>query len=104
VDIVVSPRLITAGFILSRVRRGKFLSVALVEGAKAQAMEVMVSAETTITGKKLKNVHLPAHCLVGAVVRGDLAFVPNGETSLELGDRAIIFALPDTVRAVEKIF
>ncbi|MDR0434532.1 MAG: Trk system potassium transporter TrkA [Gracilibacteraceae bacterium] len=59
VDIVVSPRLITAGVILSRVRRGNFLSVSLVEGAKAQAMEVLVSAETTILGRKLKDAKLP---------------------------------------------
>jgi trk system potassium uptake protein TrkA len=104
VDIVVSPRLITAGVILSQVRRGKFLSVSLVEGARAQAMEVLVSSETTIAGKKLKDARLPKNCLVGAVVHEGDAFVPDGDTILHMGDRAVIFALPDTVSAVEKIF
>ncbi|MDR1319898.1 MAG: Trk system potassium transporter TrkA [Gracilibacteraceae bacterium] len=104
VDIVVSPRLITAGVILSQARRGHFLSVSLVEGARAQAMEVLVSPETTITGKKLKDAKLPKNCLVGAVVHEGDAFVPNGDTVLNMGDQAIIFALPDTIGAVEKIF
>lgn len=104
VDVVVSPRLITAGVILSQVRRGKFVSVSLLEGAKAQAMEVIVSDETTIKNKKLKDVRFPKDCIVGAVVREGKVFVPNGESILLDGDRAIVFSLPSAIGKVEDIF
>jgi trk system potassium uptake protein TrkA len=104
IDVVVSPRLITAGAILSQVRRGKFVSISLLQGAKAQAMEVIVSDETTIKDKKLKQVNFPKDCIVGAVVRDGQVFVPNGDSILRKGDRAIVFALATAIRKVEDIF
>jgi len=104
VDVIVSPRLITAGVILSQVRRGKFVAISLLEGAKAQAMEVIVSEETTIKNKKLKHVNFPRDCIVGAVVRDGDVIIPNGETILQIGDRAIIFALSTAISKVEDIF
>ncbi|MGI6450691.1 MAG: Trk system potassium transporter TrkA [Desulfitobacteriia bacterium] len=104
VDVIVSPRLITAGVILSQVRRGKFVAISLLEGAKAQAMEVIVSQETTIKNRKLKDVGFPRDCIVGAVVRDGDVFIPNGQSILQDGDRAIIFALSTAISKVEDIF
>lgn len=104
VDVIVSPRLITAGVILSQVRRGKFISISLLEGAKAQAMEVVVSDDTTIKNKKLKDVRFPRDCIVGAVVREGKVFVPDGQTILQEGDRAVVFALATAIKKVEDIF
>ncbi|AHF11041.1 MULTISPECIES: Trk system potassium transporter TrkA [Dehalobacter] len=104
VDSVLSPRLITAGFILSQVRRGKFISVALLEGAKAQAMEIGISPTSKVAGKKLKEVRFPYNCLVGAVLHQGRVYVPNGESVLMPGDQVIIFALPDTIIKVNKFF
>lgn len=104
VDSVLSPRLITAGFILSQVRSGKFVSIALLEGAKAQAMEVIISPTAKAAGKKLKEIKFPRNCLVGAVVHQNQVYVPNGESILYPGDNAVIFALPDTISKVKKFF
>lgn len=104
VDVIVSPRLITAGVILSQVRRGKFVSISLLEGAKAQAMEVIVSDDTIIRNKKLKDVKFPKDCIVGAVVRDGKVFIPDGETILVDGDRAVVFALATAINKVEDIF
>jgi len=104
VDVIVSPRLITAGAILSQVRRGKFVSISLLEGAKAQAMEVIVSDDTTIKNKKLKDVKFPRDCIVGAVVRDGKVFIPDGQSILQDGDRAVIFALATAITKVEDIF
>lgn len=104
VDVVVSPRLITAGVILSQVRRGKFVAISLLEGAKAQAMEVIVSDDTIIKNKKLKDVRFPDDCIVGAVVREGKVFIPNGQTILQDGDRAIVFSLATAISKVEDIF
>lgn len=104
VDVVVSPRLITAGVILSQVRRGKFVAISLLEGAKAQAMEILVSEETRIRNRKLEDIKFPRNCLVGAVVRNGKVFVPDGQTILQDGDRAVVFALSDSISKMEKIF
>jgi trk system potassium uptake protein TrkA len=94
VDVVFSPRLLTAGVILRQVRRGDVVSITLVEGAKAEAIEVEIRAGSKVVGRNLKQVKLPRHALVGAVVRNGQTFVPNGESVLNVGDRAVIFTLP----------
>ena len=104
VDVVLSPRTLTASVILSYVKRNKFVSVSLLEGDKAQAIELIVTSKSKVVGKKLKNASLPRNCLVGAVVHDDHVYVPNGDSILNDGDRIVIFALPEIVTKVEKFF
>ncbi len=104
VDIVLSPRLLTAGVILRQVRRGNIVAVTLLEGAKAEAMEILVPSKCQIAGKKLKNIKFPRNSLVGALIHGEEVSVPNGETILHGGDRVVVFTLPDMVKKVGKFF
>jgi len=104
VDVVLSPRLLTAGVILRHVRRGNIVAVTLLEGAKAEAIEIIVPANCQIAGKKLRNIKFPRSSLVGAVIHGEEVSVPNGETILHVGDRVVIFTLPDIVNKVGKYF
>ncbi len=41
---------------------------------------------------------------VGAVVRTEDVFIPNGESVIEDGDQVILFTLPEDIREVERIF
>lgn len=104
VDVVLSPRLLTAGVILRQVRRGNIIAVALLEGAKAEAMEIIVPPNCQIAGKKLKNIKFPRNSLVGALIHGEAVSVPNGETILYEGDKVVVFTLPDIVKKVGKFF
>ncbi len=104
VDVVLSPRLLTAGVILRQVRRGNIVAVTLLEGAKAEAMEILVPENCQITGKKLKDLKFPRNSLVGALIHGEDVSVPNGETILHGGDRVVVFTLPDMVKKVGKYF
>ena len=104
VDIVLSSRLLAAGDILAFARRGGVVSVAILEGAKAEAVEVIVQAGSYVEGKKLMDMDLPKECLICAYVRGDEAFVPTGQSVLQAGDRAILFIRMDYAKKVMKYF
>lgn len=104
VDVVLSPRLLTAGVILRQVRRSDIVSISLLEGAKAEAMEIIVSTTSPVAHKKLKDAKLPHNSLIGCIVRNDKIIIPDGDSMLEPGDRVIVFALPDTVPKVVKLF
>jgi len=104
IDACISPRLSTASAILKYVRRGGVLNVATVEENQAEVMEMLLTSSPGWVGEPLKALAFPTGAIVGAVVRGTEAFIPTGETVLQPGDRAVIFALPEAVVRVEDFF
>ena len=90
IDVVLSSRFLAASEILTYVRKGGIVSVSLLEGAKAEAMELIVQENSPVAGKKLMNAGLPRECLVCGHVRDDIASIPRGDTLLEPNDRIIL--------------
>jgi len=100
VDVVFSPRLLTAGAILRQVRREEVVAVSLLEGAKAEAIEMVIKAGSRIAGRPLKEIKFPRRVLVGAAVRDGAIFIPNGKSVLAPGDRVVLFTLPDNAAKI----
>ncbi|MCX7804017.1 MAG: Trk system potassium transporter TrkA [Planctomycetota bacterium] len=101
---VVNPRLVTVGEILRYVRSGPLLSLAQVGRGDAEAAEMMAVEGAPIAGRKLRDVKFPAGALVGAVIRGEKTIVPDGNTVISSGDKAIVFSLREVVPAVARLF
>ncbi len=93
VDVVISARLLSASEVLAFVRRGGVTRVSILEGAKAEAVEVIVQKGARAEGNRLMDVKLPKSCLVCAYVRKNKAAIPNGNTILLAGDKIILFCL-----------
>ena len=104
VDIVLPTRLLSASEVLAFARRGGVVSVSLLEGAKAEAVEVIVQEGAPVAGIPLMKAHLPRECLVCAYVRGDEAVIPNGASVLLPGDRTILFIQTRFAQKVMKYF
>ena len=100
VDVVISARLLSASEVLAFVRRGGVVSVSILGGARAEAVEVIVQSGAKVAGKKLMDVKLPKSCLVCAYVRKNRAAIPNGNTILLPGDRTILFCLRGAAQEV----
>lgn len=104
VDIVLSSRLLSSGEVLRFIRRGGVVSVSLLEGAKAEAIELIVPETSRIAGKTLREAKLPKECLICTVVHNNEVFVPNGDTILHPGDAIIIFVKAGSVKNVMPSF
>ncbi len=91
VDIVLSSRLLSAGEVLRFVRKGGIVSVSLLEGAQAEALEIIVGKDSDADGAMLRDIKLPKECLLCAIVRNNEAYIPNGNTVLHANDRIILF-------------
>ncbi len=104
VDVALSPQIITASVILRFIRQGDVVSLMLFEGAKAEAMEFIVQNDSKIAGKPLRNIHFPAHSLIGMVVRDGSALIPDGNMILRAHDRAVIFTLPGKAKSISSLF
>ena len=103
-DASVSPRISTVNAILRYVRRGRVMTVATLSEIEAEAIEFQVDEGSRIAGRKLKDVGFPKGGVVGTILRGDEIILPRGNDVILPGDDVIVFALPDAIPEVEKLF
>jgi trk system potassium uptake protein TrkA len=104
IDVVVSPRNITASTILQHVRRGRIHSVHTLREGFGELIEAEALETSSLVGVPLRDIHLPAGVMIGAIVRGGRVISPRGNTVIQNKDRVILFATADVVRKVEKLF
>ncbi len=104
IDVVISPHAITVSNILQHVRRGRIRAVhSLLEGF-GELIEADALETSSLVGKPLKEIDLPAGVLIGSVVRGEKVISPRGNTIMQTGDRVVMFAAAAAVKKVEKMF
>ncbi|MEX0691877.1 MAG: Trk system potassium transporter TrkA [Gemmatimonadales bacterium] len=103
-DAAVSPRLSAANAILRYVRRGNVTRVATFKESDAEVMSIEVRAESPLVGRPLGELDFPDDAIVAAVVRNREVIVPRGDHVFQPGDTAIIFALPNAISAVTRLF
>ncbi|MBN1947376.1 MAG: Trk system potassium transporter TrkA [Bradymonadales bacterium] len=104
VEIIVNPRLVTVGEILMHVRRGHIHSVTRLADSLAEIIEMEATEGSPALRAKLRDLHFPANALVGAIVREGSLMIPDGNTQIAAGDTVLVYALPDAIPRVEKLF
>lgn len=104
IDVAVSPRLQCAQRILRFVRSGSVSSIAVIADGRAEVLELEAHFAGGKKQRRVKNLGLPDGAKIGAVVRTEDVFIPNGESVIEDGDQVILFSLPEDIREVERIF
>ena len=105
INTTVSPRLAAVDRILRFVRKGPVLSVTTFGAEEAEAIELIASKGTPYVGRKLCDIRFPRGAIVGAIARPDGRIsVPRGDSTIEAGDRVIVFALERVVPELEAAF
>jgi trk system potassium uptake protein TrkA len=104
IDVTVNPRDITTSCILEHVRRGRIFAVHAIADGMAEILEAEVMPTSSLVGKSLTDIGLPKDIIVGAIIRGRQAILPESDTVIQEKDHVIILATANMIRKVEKIF
>ena len=104
VDIGLSPRLIMAGTILRMVHRREILSLDFVASGDAEVVEFQIPDGSRVLKAPLRKLKIPKDSIIGAVIRGEERYVPDGDFCFQVGDRALVFSLTEALPALEKLF
>lgn len=104
IDVVVSPRNITVSTILQHVRRGRIHSVHSLREEFGELIEAEALETSGLIGVPLRETDLPEGVKLGAIVHDGRVVSPRGDTVISAGDRIVVFAPPENVRRVEKLF
>ena len=104
VDSVVNKKLITASRIFKFTLSDKVRSVRYMSGTDAEVLEYTAAPGSKITKDLLKDIDFPSNAIIGGVIRGGDSFIAVGHSRIEPYDRVAVFALPDAVKEVDKMF
>lgn len=104
IDAAVSPRLVTASAILRYLRGPNILAQFTSAFNEAEVLELEVGPKAKAAGRALAGIDLPGEALVAGVARGDEIQIPHGDTTIQGGDRVLLFALPKGLREAEQLF
>ena len=102
VDISLSSRILAANEVLAFVRGNS--AVTLLQDARAEVTEVVIQTGSAVCNKKLMDANLPKSCLVCAFVKNGEVHIPNGNTVLKAGGRAIIITEKQSTTKILKYF
>jgi trk system potassium uptake protein TrkA len=102
VDVAVSPREATAEEITRFTRARRAENVSLIDGDRAEVMEVEIDAGSAVAGRAIREFvpELPPGVVVGAIARGGELITPRGDTVVEPGDHVVLFADTEVVDAL----
>ena len=103
-DSVLSKQLLTVNAVQRYVRHQRVASVASLPGLNVEAIEYIARSGSKATKKPLRAMNLPKDTVIGAIVHQDHVIIPNGETRIQAGDKAVVFTRHYTHEEVGKIF
>ncbi|NQY81969.1 MAG: Trk system potassium transporter TrkA [Alphaproteobacteria bacterium] len=101
VDMVVSPREITASNILRHLRSGHVHQAHSIAGGQAEVIESEISRNAPVCGKTIQEAQFPRKTIVGAVIRNQKMLVPKPDMRLLEGDHIVVLAHRSVVRKLQ---
>ncbi len=109
-DSVVSPKDITANIITSYVRAKQnaqgsgVMTLYKLAGGKLEAIEFEVGKTGKYLGVKLKELRFRENLLIAGIVKRNKLVIPNGESTIEAGDRVMVVTAKRYLEDLSQIF
>ncbi|MEL7220203.1 MAG: Trk system potassium transporter TrkA [Bacteroidota bacterium] len=104
VDTLINKKLIAANNIFRFIRKGKVEAITSLHGVDAEVIEFVVHKKNQLTRKKIRELPFPQTALIGGIIRGEDSHFPGGDFQMEVGDKVIVFALPEAIGKLEQLF
>ncbi|MGE4490655.1 MAG: Trk system potassium transporter TrkA, partial [Kiritimatiellales bacterium] len=101
VNRVVSPYISMTHAILHYLRSHKVQAASLLHNLPGELLDVVISAESRLAGKQIRDIKLPREAIIAVVLRGGEVLTATGDLQLVPTDRVLIFAHPDAVRKIQ---
>ncbi|MBQ7222525.1 MAG: Trk system potassium transporter TrkA [Bacteroidales bacterium] len=104
VDATINKKLITAGRMFRFTLSNKVRTIKCLNGSDAEVLEYIVNPDSLITKAPLGELRFPENAIIGGVIRGTESFIAIDSTQIMPYDRVAVFALPESLKAIDKFF
>ena len=104
VDTLINKKLLAANQIFRFIRKGNILELNKLNNMNAEVLEFLISKESKVKGKKIKNLDFPRSAIIGGVIREGIGKIALGDFIIKKGDRVLVCSLYNAISKVEKLF
>ena len=105
IDTIINKKLITASYIARFIVKGDAVSSKWLSGTNAELIEFVVGRHSAATKVPIGELRLPAGgATIGGIIRGRETILPTRDTQLREKDKVVVFALPNMMEKVAKLF
>jgi trk system potassium uptake protein TrkA len=104
VDTLINKKLLTANSIFRYIRKGKVVDLAKLNNMDAELLEFVVSDQSKVLGKKIKDLDISRTATIGGVIRGNEGVIALGDFEIMAGDRVLMCCLPKSISRIERLF
>lgn len=94
---------IIGSLIEQRASLDQVVNLLPVGEGRVNVTEIILDTSSPVSGKPLKDIHLPENALVAVVIREGEPMIPRGGNRLLAGDRLVLITLPESHGAVLKV-
>lgn len=101
---IINKKLLAASYIYKYTVGTSVSHVKCLTASDADVFEFRIKTESRLTQKPISELNLPADIIIGGIVRGNSAFVANGDTQIKVGDLVVVLTKTTTVNLLEKYF
>jgi len=103
VDVAVNQAEIMASIIEEEMSLGDMMTLIKLRRGNYSLVEEKVPADAPALGIAIKDLNLPEHCVIAAIIRHGEVIVPRGITTFEPGDEVLAVADPVGARQLAKM-
>lgn len=104
VDTLINKKLLAANEIFRFIRNGNVLELTKLNNMNVEVLEFLVSSDSKVVNKKIKDIKFPRSAIIGGVIRNDKGSIALGDFTIQEGDKVLVCSLYETVYKVEKLF
>ncbi|MBT0607279.1 Trk system potassium transporter TrkA [Aequorivita echinoideorum] len=104
IDTLINKKLLAANNIFRYVRKGDVVAMTKLNNMNAELLEFIVSPNSKVSNKRIKDIDFPISAIIGGVVRNGEGIIALGDFEIKSGDRVVVCCLPQSISKVEKLF
>jgi trk system potassium uptake protein TrkA len=102
-DLLLSTQLLATTEILNHILGHSTVAVEYLVHGRVQLRKIHLESDSPLVARPLRDVELPAGCLVVAYFRGSELVIPSGDDRAQAGDSALILGSSEVIDSVERL-
>lgn len=104
VDAALNQADLMARLVAEEMSLGDMMTLLKLHGGKYSLVERKVDPVSSMVGKALRDIKLPAECVLVAVIRNSDLLIPRGDTVLMADDKAVAITHEDRLQKLDDMF